>query len=617
MAILKVDSVAGLNSALKTAQGGDTIQLASGTYNGLAINNVSFATGVTITSANPASQAVLTNFNINGSAGLTFSNLEFVAKAPAWFAFQVRNSDNIHFKNLSVHGSLDGDASNDAEGIQILNSSNVSIVNSEFQQLGRGMAIGSTNNVLVQGNNIHDIRSDGMDFSAVNNVKVIGNTIHSIHAVGEDHPDAIQFWTLGTTVSSKDILISGNVISRGDGGATQGIYFRDEVGGLPYTRVTIENNIVVGTGYNAVRVNGAKDLVVKGNELISNPGDTNKSFMLIQNADGVRATDNKAISISFDKVTNLTNTGNVLNQAVQDSGADALKQWIAKQAALGPAIDYGKMFQAAAVAPAPAPTPAPVFPTPAPTPAAAPVAAPAPAPAVTPLEMKANFTAVNADVNLQGNSLDNVIIGNGRNNILSGLAGNDTLNGNGGSDTLQGGSGDDFYVLPNTLARVVEKAGEGVDTVKIAESYTLSDNVEHLIISSDFTNNWNGTGNALSNRLTGNAGANRLEGMAGNDTLDGGAGNDNLVGGTGNDRLTGGAGVDIFRFAPGDGRDVITDATKGETIEVLGYIKAGMKAILQDVGANVVISYANGDSITVMGHHANELTASWAGWVVS
>lgn len=328
MPVFVVDSVPSFNNALKVAQGGDTIQLASGTYSGLAISNVKFASGVTITSLDATTPAVLTNFNINGSNGLTFTNLEFVAKAPAYFAFQVRNSDDIHFYGLRVHGSLDGDASNDADGLQVLNSSNVSITYSEFQQLGRGMAIGSTTNVVVEGNKVFGIRSDGMDFAQVANLRVTGNLIHSINAVGDDHPDAIQFWTLGTTVASRDILISGNVILRGEGGATQGIYLRDEIGGMPYERVTIENNIVVGTGYNAIRVNGAKDLVVKGNELISNPGDTNKSFMLVQNADGVRATDNKAISIGFDKVTNLTSVGNVLNQPVPDAGVGALKAWV-------------------------------------------------------------------------------------------------------------------------------------------------------------------------------------------------------------------------------------------------------------------------------------------------
>jgi hypothetical protein len=327
LAIVLVDSVSGLSNALKAAQGGDTIQLASGTYSGLTINNVSFATGVTITSADPGAPAVLTNFNINGSAGLTFTNLEFVAKQPAYFAFQVNKCDDIHFHGLKVHGSLDGDASNDADGLSISNSTNISVTGSEFQQLGRGMGISTTSNVVVQGNQIHDLRTDGIDFAQVSNVKVIGNAFHSIRAVGADHPDAIQFWTTGTTVASSDILISGNVITRGQGTATQGIFFRDELGNLPYERVTIENNLIVGTGYNGIRIIGAKDLVLKGNELVSNPGDTNRTFFLIENASNVRATDNKAVSIDFDRVTNLTKAGNIITQPVHDAGVSAMKLW--------------------------------------------------------------------------------------------------------------------------------------------------------------------------------------------------------------------------------------------------------------------------------------------------
>ena len=215
MAKIIVGSSTALTSALKAAQGGDTIQLAPGTYSALSISNLNFAQGVTITSADPGNQAVLTNFNITGSSGLTFSNVEMFAKMPSYYAFQVRDSSNIKFDNVNLHGSLDGDAGNDPIGLQILNSSRISVTNSEFQQLHKALSIGSSSDIMVQGNLTHHMRSDGFNFAEVKNIKVLNNTFHDFNPVGEDHPDAIQFWTVGTKVASQDILIDGNVIMRG------------------------------------------------------------------------------------------------------------------------------------------------------------------------------------------------------------------------------------------------------------------------------------------------------------------------------------------------------------------------------------------------------------------
>jgi hypothetical protein len=345
MATIQVNDAAGFTAALRGAQGGDVIMLAPGTYSDFVVKglNPKFDVPVTITSADAANPAALTDFALAGVKGLTFRNLDFVALTPEdpatsknW-SFKFRDSSDITFDQVRVHGTLDGDPSNDSFGIQFRDSQNVTITNSEFQQLGRALAVGATDNVVVSGNYVHDLRSDGLDFAQVSNVQIVGNTLKNFFPAKGDHPDAIQFWTSGTKTASHDILISHNVIQKGEGAGTQGIFLRDQIGTMPYERVTISDNLVLGTGYNAIRLQGVKDLTLTRNELVTFEGDY-KSFLLIQGGDGVYAEGNRAVSISFGDSVNVTQRGNVTTDAVNDLGGAAIRSWIDANPASAAAI---------------------------------------------------------------------------------------------------------------------------------------------------------------------------------------------------------------------------------------------------------------------------------------
>ena len=129
-----------------------------------------------------------------------------------------------------------------------------------------------------------------------------------------------------------------------------------------------------------------------------------------------------------------------------------------------------------------------------------------------------------AAINGSGSIDANILTGNSGNNVLSGAAGNDNFFGGGGADTFVGGTGDDLFSVDRADIVVSENAGEGTDTVETSLSYTLTANVENLVLTG--SNNLIGTGNGEANHLTGNSGNNTLIGGAGNDTIDGAGGTD-------------------------------------------------------------------------------------------
>ena len=109
-----------------------------------------------------------------------------------------------------------------------------------------------------------------------------------------------------------------------------------------------------------------------------------------------------------------------------------------------------------------------------------------------------------------------------------GTTGADTLKGTAGADTLAGGKGNDTYVVNHAGDKVIEIAGQGVDTVQSSVSFNLNgQDIERLTLTGGSA--INGTGNGMANLITGNGAANILNGGAGADTLQGGLGNDTFV----------------------------------------------------------------------------------------
>jgi Ca2+-binding RTX toxin-like protein len=172
----------------------------------------------------------------------------------------------------------------------------------------------------------------------------------------------------------------------------------------------------------------------------------------------------------------------------------------------------------------------------------------------------------------KGNDLSNSLEGNDGNNELTGFKGNDKLNGGLGNDTMTGGLGNDTYFVNAAGDLIVETAGQGKDTVISSVNFTITQDIEVLILQS--SNSVTGMGNQLANTITmAGIGQSALGGFAGNDTLTGGVNTDFLFGDINNDVLSGGEGNDVLsggadtdKLTGGNGNDTLSGGAGNDTM---------------------------------------------------
>lgn len=156
---------------------------------------------------------------------------------------------------------------------------------------------------------------------------------------------------------------------------------------------------------------------------------------------------------------------------------------------------------------------------------------------------------------LEGGGDNDRLFGEADNDILLGQQGSDFLDGGRGADRMSGGAGDDTYIVDNPGDRVVEFETAGIDEVLASVDFTLSANVEGLILTG--SGNIAGIGNNLDNTIKGNSGNNRLAGMGGIDLLEGGIG------------------LDTYIYHSGDGLDRIEDSDAQGQIIFDGHLLQG------------------------------------------
>lgn len=321
MADILIKSAAELKTALANAKGGETFVLAPGDYGNVEFRKQDFAKTVTIVSQNEAKPAKISTLFVYYSSNIAFKDLEITSTLAQGSTANSNNaiarvsfSKDVSFEGVYIHGTLDGTPANEPYGLVVRDSANISVKDSEFEQLHRGATFGRTDNISVVGNSLHDLRSDGFNFTAVNNVVIDSNHMTDFYPVSPDHPDGIQFWTNGQTEGSSNITITNNQILQGKGTSMQGIFMRDELEKYPYNNVTISNNLIYSSEhYNGIAMlGGASNVTITDNTVITPTGDTGKAAIRLLDITNGTVTGNVVDTMGLKDNTGMTVNGNLL-----------------------------------------------------------------------------------------------------------------------------------------------------------------------------------------------------------------------------------------------------------------------------------------------------------------
>lgn len=289
-----------LLAGLQTASTGDVIELANGDYGALDLSVpygdpwAAFAGDVTIRGAQGA-DAVFSGVSLRGVTNLHFENVTFTAPdlgpdatlavADRAALVALREVSGVSLTDVTFVGdTLDapGDARDGLPGgfgLTVRNSDDIAVGDSLFTNLARAATFDASNEIVFDGNEVTQIRSDGVNFSEVSDVQITNSHLHDFTArtSATDHRDMIQFWTRGTEAPSEDIVIRGNILDSGAGEATQSIFMRNELVDsygageeFYYQNVTIEQNVIHNGHLHGITVGAADGLSIVNNILLRN-----------------------------------------------------------------------------------------------------------------------------------------------------------------------------------------------------------------------------------------------------------------------------------------------------------------------------------------------------------
>jgi polygalacturonase len=259
-----------LRRALNCAKGDTTIALRPGQYGRLEING---RTGITLRSESAAAHASFDQIKVVNSKRIDLAQLRLEGdKAGVQFRLMVSGSTDVKAAELDLPGNGADFDLPVVGAVFVDGSQRVTLERLRISRMQFGISFRNVDGLTIAACRISGMRTDGIRGMGTSNLAIVGNRIDSFRYAEGDHPDGIQLWTANQKASARNVRISENLILRGEGKPSQGVFIGNEDPHWGYENLMITDNVIVGTLWNGIAAGNAVDVRIRGNFVAGLPG---------------------------------------------------------------------------------------------------------------------------------------------------------------------------------------------------------------------------------------------------------------------------------------------------------------------------------------------------------
>lgn len=284
-----VSTATDLSAALDTlaTQGGGTILLdgSAGPYAIDLQNQGNVDSPITLAPLSPDTPPVITSLNMDKCHGLTVTGMTFLSDGNGIRDITVQGSSEIAFTGNVMRGTADGFLREGGEATQgdtmmfVRKTTGFTFADNTVSHYMGGLGILESSDIDVYNNEFSHLQGDGIQGRDWDGVRITNNYLHDFFGSTQtlNHSDMIQIFGQYGTSGSRNVVISGNVLSSGNGAITQGIFIMNEDFGTGrvadgyFENITITDNVLYNGAPNGIFVKHVNGLNLSNNTVLWDP----------------------------------------------------------------------------------------------------------------------------------------------------------------------------------------------------------------------------------------------------------------------------------------------------------------------------------------------------------
>lgn len=277
-----------LTNAIKNALPGDTVYLAANAepYDIRIHKDLGLSSDLTFKSLDPEQPATISTLLLQNTSNLVFDGLVFDSstvadtRAPWLDDIFIQGSSNVTIRNSEMIGSSDSSGDDHSLMGTVRESEGFVFENNKVSGYDTGLFVRNTTGVQILGNDFSELQRDGLSLSGVQNVLIEGNNFHDVLAGSEASLDAnlIRFFSNANTVlDTSAVNITGNILDAGEGSGTNAIKVTNELAGETtaeadffYSNISVSENIIRSSDSTGIEIEKTVGVDVFNNTLVSN-----------------------------------------------------------------------------------------------------------------------------------------------------------------------------------------------------------------------------------------------------------------------------------------------------------------------------------------------------------